>query len=128
MFGLSLVGASKGYSLVAMCSLLQVASLVAEPGLWVHRLQLLWLEGSRAQAQWSWRTGLLHGMWDLPWPGSEPVSPALQGGLLTAGHQGSPKMPRLFTSGSYRLVNTFPSSASQTFFCISFFRNLQKRL
>ena len=27
---------------------------------------------------------LLHGMWDLPRPGLEPVSPALAGGFLTA--------------------------------------------
>ena len=26
---------------------------------------------------------LLHGMWDLPGPGLEPVSPALAGGFLT---------------------------------------------
>ena len=25
------------------------------------------------------------GMWDVPGPGSQPVSPALQGGLLTTG-------------------------------------------
>ena len=29
------------------------------------------------------RAQLLHGMWDLPRPGFEPVSPALVGGLLT---------------------------------------------
>ena len=40
-----------------------------------HRLQTRRLSscGSRAQ--------LLHGMWDLPRPGLEPVSPALAGGL-----------------------------------------------
>ena len=27
---------------------------------------------------------MLHGMWDLPGPGLEPVSPALAGGLLTS--------------------------------------------
>ena len=45
-----------------------VASLVAE-----HRLQTCRLSncGSRAQ--------LLSGMWDLPRPGLEPVSPALAG-------------------------------------------------
>ena len=46
------------------------ASLVVE-----HRLQTRRLSscGSRAQ--------LLHGMWDLPRPGLEHVSPALAGGL-----------------------------------------------
>ena len=29
------------------------------------------------------RAQLLHGMWDLPGPGLEPVSPALSGGFLT---------------------------------------------
>ena len=29
------------------------------------------------------RTKLLHGMWDLPGPGIEPMSPALAGGFLT---------------------------------------------
>ena len=48
------------------------ASLVAE-----HRLQTCRLSncGSRAH--------LLHGMWDLPGPGLEPVSPALVGRLST---------------------------------------------
>ena len=33
---------------------------------------------------------MLRGMWDLPGPGLEPVSPALAGGFLTTDHQGSP--------------------------------------
>ena len=55
------------------------ASLVAE-----HRLQTRRLSscGSRAQ--------LLHGMWDLPRPGLEPVSPALAGDSQPLHHQGSP--------------------------------------
>ena len=49
-----------------------VVSLVAE-----HRLQMCRLSscGSRAQS--------LHGMWDPPRPGLEPVSPALAGRLST---------------------------------------------
>lgn len=39
------------------------------------------------------------GMWDLPKPG---VEPALAGGFLTTGHQGSPKEPR------FRLVPRSP--------------------
>ena len=56
-----------------------VASLVAE-----HRLQTRRLSncGSRAQ--------LLRGMWDLPRPGLEPVSPALAGGFLTTAPPGKP--------------------------------------
>ena len=55
------------------------ASLVAE-----HRLQTLRLSscGSRAQ--------LLRGMWDLPRPGLEPVSPALAGGFSTTAPPGKP--------------------------------------
>ena len=55
------------------------ASLVAE-----HRLQTRRLSncGSRAQ--------LLRGMWDLPRPGLEPVSPALAGRFLTTAPPGKP--------------------------------------
>ena len=56
------------------------ASLVAE-----HRLQTCRLSscGSRAQ--------LLCGMWDLPRPGLEPVSPALAGRLSTTAPPGKPQ-------------------------------------
>ena len=56
-----------------------VASLVAE-----HRLQTRRLSncGSRAQP--------LHGMWDLPRPGLEPVSPALAGRFSTTAPPGKP--------------------------------------
>ena len=55
------------------------ASLVAE-----HRLQTRRLSncGSRAQ--------LLRGMWDLPGPGLEPVSPALAGRFSTTAPPGKP--------------------------------------
>ena len=55
------------------------ASLVAE-----HMLQTLRLSsfGSRAQ--------LLRGMWDLPRPGLEPVSPALAGRFSTTVPPGKP--------------------------------------
>ena len=56
------------------------ASLVAE-----HRLQTRRLSscGSRAQ--------LLCGMWDLPRPGLEPMSPALAGGFSTTAPPGKPR-------------------------------------
>ena len=59
--------------------LIIAASLVAE-----HRLQMRRLSncGSRAQ--------LLRGMWDLPRPGLEPVSPALAADSQPLRHQGSP--------------------------------------
>ena len=55
------------------------ASLVAEHGLQTRRLSKC---GSRAQ--------LLRGMWDLPRPGLEPVSPALAGRLSTTAPPGKP--------------------------------------
>ena len=56
------------------------ASLVAE-----HRLQTRRLSscGSRAYS--------LHGMWDLPRPGLEPVSPALVGRFSTTAPPGKPQ-------------------------------------
>ena len=55
------------------------ASLVAEHRLQTHRLSNC---GSRAQ--------LLRGMWDLPRPGLEPMSPALAGRLSTTAPPGKP--------------------------------------
>ena len=69
--------------------LTMVASLVVE-----HRFQTCRLSscGSRAQ--------LLHGMWDLPRPGLEPMSPALAGRFSTTAPPGKP----LFYS-FYAIVN-----------------------
>ena len=55
------------------------ASLVAE-----HRLQTRRLHSCGSQAQ------LLRGMWDLPRPGHEPVSPALAGRFSTTAPPGKP--------------------------------------
>ena len=62
-----------------------VASPVAEHRLQTHRLQTRRLSscGSRAQS--------LRGMWDLPRPGHEPVSPALAGGFPTTAPPGKPQ-------------------------------------
>ena len=57
--------------------LIIAASLVAE-----HRLQTRRLSSCGSWAQ------LLRGMWDLPKPGLEPVSPALAGGFLTTAPPG----------------------------------------
>ena len=74
--GFSLVTASGGYSPgVTHGLLIVVASLVVE-----HRLS-----SCGTCAQW------LRSMWDLPRPGIEPVSLALQGGFLTTGPPGKPK-------------------------------------
>ena len=56
-----------------------VASLVAEHGLQMRRLSSC---GSRAQ--------LLRGIWDLPRPGFEPVSPELAGRFSTTEPPGKP--------------------------------------
>ena len=80
VLGLSLVCGKQGPLLIAVRRPLTIAaSLVAE-----HRLQTRRLRscGSRAQ--------LLHGMWDLPRPGLEPVSSALAGRLSTTAPPGKP--------------------------------------
>ena len=78
--GFSLVAASGGHS-SSRCAGLSLSwpLLLAE-----HRLQTRRLSscGSRAQ--------LLRGMWDLPRPGLEPVSPALAGGFSTTAPPGKP--------------------------------------
>ena len=56
-----------------------VASPVAE-----HRLRTRRLSGHGSWAQ------PLRGMWDLPGPGHEPVSPASAGGLSTTPPPGKP--------------------------------------
>ena len=53
--------------------------------------------GSRAQ--------LLCGMWDLPGPGLEPVSPALAGGFLTTAPPGKSQQYPLLIVGSLRFRN-----------------------
>ena len=55
------------------------ASLVAE-----HRFQMRRLSNCGSQAH------LLRGMWDLPGPGLEPVSPALAGRFSTTEPPGKP--------------------------------------
>ena len=80
---LSLVAASGGHSLLQCVDLLQ----------WL----LLWSTGSRQAgfsscgslalerrlSSCSTQAYLLRGMWDLPGPGLEPMSPELAGGFLT---------------------------------------------
>ena len=95
--GLSLVAASGGSSsllctgfslrwllLLQSMALGAQASVVAARGLSSCGSQALErrLSSCGAQAQ------LLRGMWDLPGPGLEPVSPALAGGFLTTAQPG----------------------------------------
>ena len=73
--------ASRGPLFITVRGPLTVAaSLVAE-----HRLQTRRLSNRGSQAQ------LLRGMWDLPRPGLEPVSPALAGRFSTTAPPGKPK-------------------------------------
>ena len=90
--GLSLVVASRDYSLL-QCM-----------GFSSRWLLLLWNTGSRRVgfsgcgsralecrlSSCGARTQLLCGMWDLPRPGLEPVTPALAGGFLTTVPPGKP--------------------------------------
>ena len=70
----------RGPLFIAVCRPLAIAaSLVVE-----HRLQTRRLSSCGSQAQ------LLHGMWDPPRPGLEPVSPALAGGFSTIAPPGKP--------------------------------------
>ena len=62
------------------------ASLVVE-----HRCQTHRFSSCGSQAQ------LLHGMWDLPRPGLEPVSPALAGRFSTTAPPGKPPDCSVFT-------------------------------
>ena len=65
---------------IAVCGPLTIAAfLVAE-----HRLQTCRLSNCASRAQ------LLRGMWNLPGPGLEPMSPALAGGFLTIVPPGKP--------------------------------------
>ena len=79
--GLSLVAASGGHSSSRCAGLSIAASPIAE-----HRLQTRRLSncGSRAQS--------LRGMWDVPRPGLEPVSPALAGRFSTTAPPGKPAL------------------------------------
>ena len=84
----------RGPLLIAVRGPLTIAaSLVAE-----HRLQTRRLSscGSRAQS--------LRGMWDLPRPGLEPVSPALAGRLSTTAPPGKPEQ---FVFNMYLLFSVF---------------------
>ena len=64
--GFSLVAASGGSSLVAIRGLLPAVDSLVE--------LRLWSSSSSSCGSWAY---LLQGMWDLPGPGIEPMSPAL---------------------------------------------------
>ena len=84
--GFSLVAASRGSSLVAKLGLLTVVDSLVE----------LRLSSSSSSSCGSWAY-LLHGMWDLPGPGIEPMSPALAGGFFTSESLGKPYSGHFYT-------------------------------
>ena len=101
----------RGPLFIAVCGPLTVAaSLVAKHRLQTHKLSNC---GSRAQ--------LLRGMWDLPRPGLEPMSPALAGRFSTTAPPGKPERFSLYqflTSASdcdaiTRIRLTFPPYPKQ---------------
>ena len=55
------------------------------------------------------RAQLLRGMWDLPGPGIEPVSPALAGGYLTTALPGKSQDSRSYTSVKITLLKSLYS-------------------
>ena len=81
--------------------LIDMASLVPEHRLQACRLQQLWHVGFSSYglpalehrlSSCGARTQLLCGMWDLPGPGHELVSPVLAGGFLTTAPPGKPQI------------------------------------
>ena len=90
----------RGPLFITVCGPLTiVASLVAEHRLQTHRLSNC---GSPAQ--------LLCGMWDLPGPGPEPVSPALAGRFSTTAPPGKPchSLNKFYSYNSTILCSYFP--------------------
>ena len=74
--------ASGGYSSVVVHRL-----LIAVLSLGEHRFQGMWALQHGLSSCGSWAS-LSHGMWNLPGPGTDPVSLALAGGFLTTGPPG----------------------------------------
>ena len=68
---------------------LQLLSVSAHR-LLIAEVSLLQSAGLRAQASVAAAGGLCGSMWNLPGPGTEPMSPALSGRFLSLDHQGSP--------------------------------------
>ena len=72
------------------------ASLVAEHGLQTRRLS--------SCGSWAW---LLRGMWDLPRPGLEPVSPAFAGRFSTTAPPGKPREFLIYSGDKFFVGYTY---------------------
>ena len=98
MRGLFSSCSEQGLPLVAVCELLIVAASLVARALGARASVVVTRRlsscGSRALehklSSCGARAYLLPGMWDLPGPGLEPVSPALAGGFLTTVPPGKP--------------------------------------
>ena len=97
--GLSLGAASRGYSSLRCAGFSLRWLLVVEHGALGARVSVVVARGlsscgsralERRLSSCGSRAQLLHGMWDLPGPGLEPVSPALAGGFSTTAAPGRP--------------------------------------
>ena len=96
---------------MVVCELLiAVASFVAEHRLQARGLQQLWHVGFSSCGSWALdrrlsscdtQAWLLHGMWDLPGSGLQPVSPALAGGFLTTAPPGKTLKQLLFNANLF---------------------------
>ena len=78
----------KGFFIHLSLAVLVVAAAGLRPVMVSGGYSLTWTERGLQvlRLQWLWLTGLLPpGVWDLPRPGTEPVSPALAGRLITTG-------------------------------------------
>ena len=91
--GFSLVAASRGSSLVAKRGLLTVVDSLVE----------LRLSSASSSSCGSWAY-LLQGMWHLPGPGIEPMSPALAGGFFTSESIGKPYSGNFYTTETGKIL------------------------
>ena len=101
---------------IAVRGLLTIAaSLVAEHRLETHRLSSC---GSRAQ--------FLRGMWDLPRPWLEPVSPALAGRFSTTAPPGKPQPCTFLNKVHIHKKNFFCNSNNQLEIRVNYIHNSNK--
>ena len=101
--GFSLVVASGGYSLL-QCTGFSLWWLLLLRSTGSRHLGFSscgsWALERRLSSCGTWAQ-LLRGMWDLPGPGLEPLSPALAGGFPTPATSGKPKI-RIYFKRSWR--------------------------
>ena len=122
LWGFSLVEASRGYllsSLVVLALLIGVASLIVEHGLLGVRASVVAARSLSSCGSWALehrlnsggtRASLLRGIWNLPAPGFEPVSPAFVDDSSRLSLQGSPQFV-LFNSDIFLLLLSFKYSS-----------------